>query len=109
MARAKEQGNGRLEEAMAVLLQNTATLVQTQAAFVASMAENNRRWAESERNIMERFSRVEAILIEHNRILQALPDAIREKIGFKVPNQPLATFWTFRVSAARKTGRFRRQ
>jgi len=25
------------------------------------------------------------MLIEHNRILQMLTDAIREKIGFKVP------------------------
>ena len=30
----------------------------------------------------------EAILLEHNRILQALPDAIREKIGFKGAEKP---------------------
>jgi hypothetical protein len=41
----------------------------------------------------ERFSRIEALLLEHNRILeehsrilQALPDTIREKIGFKAPS-----------------------
>ena len=33
----------------------------------------------------ERFARIEALLIEHNRILQALPDTIRDKIGFKAP------------------------
>jgi hypothetical protein len=94
MARAKDQGNGRLEEAMTNLLQNQAILVQNQAAFLARAAEMDQRFAESERHfkeqfsrIEERFSRIEAILLEHNRILQALPDAIREKIGFKPPGQ----------------------
>ncbi len=31
----------------------------------------------------ERFIRMEAFLMEHGRILQALPDAIRERMGFK--------------------------
>jgi hypothetical protein len=35
MARAKNPSNGRLEGAMATLLQNQTTLVQTQAAFVS--------------------------------------------------------------------------
>jgi hypothetical protein len=46
--------------------------------------------AESDR----RFARIESILLEHTRILQehsrilaALPDAVREKIGFKVTGQ----------------------
>jgi hypothetical protein len=53
------------------------------------------RFAEMERSTSERFARIEAILIqhsqilaEHTRILQALPEAIREKIGFKVAEQP---------------------
>ena len=37
-----------------------------------------------ERTNAERFARIEAILMEHSRILRALPDAIRERIGFKV-------------------------
>ncbi len=64
--------------------QNVATLVQTQTALVAQMAETravaDQRWAET----LARFARIEAILLEHGRILQALPDAVREKIGFKV-------------------------
>jgi hypothetical protein len=94
MARVKDQGNGRLEEAMANLLQSQAILVQNQAAFLARAAEMDQRfaesqrdWVESQRNIKEQFSRIEAILLEHNRILQALPDAIRDKIGFKAPGQ----------------------
>jgi hypothetical protein len=84
-----------LEEAM-------ATLLQTQASFLAQMAEIDRRIAETERINSERFARIETILLDHgriladhsrvladhSRILQALPDAIREKIGFKVPEQP---------------------
>jgi hypothetical protein len=78
MARAKGNSNGRLEDAV-------ATLIQNQASFLARMAEMDRLSA-------ERFARIETLLIEHNqilaehnRILQALPDAIRQKIGFKVP------------------------
>ncbi len=78
MARAKNAGNGRLEEAL-------ATLIQNQAAFVARMAEIDARVAEMDRTNSARFARIEALLIEHNRILQALPDAIREQIGFKPP------------------------
>ena len=66
--------------------------MQNQTAFLARasesdarMAEMNRRIEERFARIEERFTRIEAILIEHNRILQALPDAIREKIGFKPP------------------------
>jgi hypothetical protein len=60
---------------------------QTMTAFLAQMAEMK---AESDR----RFARIEAILLdhtrilqEHSRILQALPDAICAKIGFKTPGQ----------------------
>lgn len=97
MARTTGSGNGRLQEAMAVLLQNQATLLQTQAAFVAQMAETNRRQAETDRRQAEtdrrltelqqinaeRFARIEALLLEHNRILEALPEAIRQKISFR--------------------------
>ncbi len=95
MARTKSESNGRLEEAMALLFHN-------QASFVAQLAETNRQIAESERRMAEtnrinseRFARIETMLIEHNRILadhsrtlQSLTDAIREKIGFKAPQQP---------------------
>jgi hypothetical protein len=85
MARAKSGGNGRLEEALAALLQNQATLVQTQAAFMARMAEIDARVAEMDRVNTERFARIEALLLAHSRILEALPETIREKLGFKTP------------------------
>ena len=88
MAPAKNRPNGRLEEAI-------ATLIQNQAAFVTQMAEINREMAEVrresdklQRENAERFARIEAILIEHSRILRTLPEAIREKIGFKIPDKP---------------------
>ena len=85
MARGKNSGNGRLEEAMALLIQN-------QDAFVARMADTDKSMAETNKVNTERFARIEALLLEHNRILQehnklleALPEVIREKIGFKAP------------------------
>jgi hypothetical protein len=78
MARTKNAGNARLEEALASLIQN-------QACFLARRSEIDLRVAEMDRINSERFARIEALLLEHNRILQALPDAIREKIGFKAP------------------------
>jgi hypothetical protein len=87
MARARSNGRDRLEEAIAILIQN-------QAAFVAQMRETEKRMAETDREIAdaerinsERFARIEAILLDHSRILQALPDAIRDKIGFKAPDR----------------------
>ncbi len=87
MARAKNQRNGRLEEALAILIQN-------QASFLARMAETDQQIAEMQRINSERFARIEAILLDHSRILadhgrilEALPDTIRQKIGFKAPEQ----------------------
>jgi hypothetical protein len=80
---APPNGRDRLEEAMALLIQN-------QAAFVAHAAETDRLHTKLERETNERFARIEAqmaeiirVLNEHSRILEQLPEAIREKIGFK--------------------------
>jgi hypothetical protein len=93
MARAKNQSNGKLDEAMTALAHAQATLVQSQAAFLVQLADSQREAAEFrrrteewQRRADERFARIEAILLDHSRILQALPDAIREKIGFKAPD-----------------------
>jgi len=76
-------GHDRLEEAMALLIQN-------QAAFVSRLAETDRIHAQFERETAERFARIEAqmaeiirVLSEHGRLLERLPEAIRDKIGFK--------------------------
>src|SRR5271157_2119029 len=87
---ATQDGHERLEEAMAILIQN-------QAAFVGSLRETDRRLAEYERVTSERFGRIEAdiatilrvlseqsrILEVHTRMLERLPEALRDKIGFR--------------------------
>jgi chromosome segregation ATPase len=107
MARSKNAGNGRvdrLEESMSALARSqanleqvnallahaNASLVQNQATFLARMADIDARLskieaqiAESKRQNEERFTRIETILLEHSRILRALPDIIGDKIGFK--------------------------
>jgi len=72
-----------LTQVQATSTQTQATLAQTQAAFVADMSEMKRESA-------QRFARIEAdiatilrVLAEHGRMLQALPEAVRDKIGFK--------------------------
>jgi low affinity Fe/Cu permease len=93
----ESNGHSRLEEAMAMLIQN-------QAAFLSRASETDHVYAESERRHLEferrhfefersmddRVSRIESqmkevvrILSEHNRTIERLTDAIREKIGFK--------------------------
>ncbi|HQU42701.1 MAG: hypothetical protein B7Z73_02090 [Planctomycetia bacterium 21-64-5] len=71
-----ENGQDRLGEAMAMLIQN-------QAAFLGRMAE-------IERTTSERFARIESdmaailrVLAEHSRLLERLPEAVRDKIVFK--------------------------
>ncbi len=68
---------------LAALMQLQATLMQNQVAFLSRAEAHDARLAEMDRRIEERFRRIEVLLIEHNRMLQALPDAVREKIGFK--------------------------
>ena len=60
-----------------------ATLVRTQAAFVSEMAEINKRHTELERRTETRFIAIEQLLHEIVEAIQQLPEAIRQKIGFK--------------------------
>ena len=78
-----QNGRERLEEAMALLIQNQST-------FLSRVSETDRRHLEFEREANERFARIEAkmgeivrILAEHGRLLERLPEAVREKIGFR--------------------------
>ena len=88
--RASENGHDRLEEALATLIQNQAAFVSQLAQSDRERAEMRRESLELERRTEERFLRIEAqmaeiirVLSEHGRILERLPDAVREKIGFK--------------------------
>jgi hypothetical protein len=92
-----QNGHDRLEDAMATLIQNQAAFVGSQAEFARRQAESERqhleferRHLEFERQSSERFARIEAdiaailrVLAEHSRLLERLPEAVRDKIGFK--------------------------
>jgi hypothetical protein len=78
LARKNTSANGhdRLEEAMAMLIQN-------QVAFLSRLAETDRATS-------ERFARIEAdmaailrVLSEHSRLLERLPEAVRDRLGSK--------------------------
>ncbi len=65
MATRRTNGRNNLEEAVAVLINN-------QAQFMGVVAR-----------IENELTEIKNILIHHQRTLDALPEAIREKIGFK--------------------------
>jgi hypothetical protein len=75
---------------MCLLIQNQAAFVSGLAATDRARAEFERRHLEFERGTAERFARIEAnmaeiirVLGEHGRLLERLPEAVRDKIGFK--------------------------
>ena len=77
----KARNGNRLEEALAALINN-------QALFVSQMARMDERSGKAD----ERFARIESelteiksILLHHQQTLEALPEAIRQKIGFMKP------------------------
>ncbi len=77
------RNGSNLEQAMALLIQN-------QAAFMSLLAETHKRQREAEtethkwqREADVRFARIERDLEQIKAILVALPEAIRQKIGFK--------------------------
>jgi hypothetical protein len=94
-----QNGHDRLEEAMTMLIQNQAAFLARVSETDRLTAEYRRQQLEIERETKERFARIEAqigevirvlndhtqILAEHTRILERLPDAVREKIAFKGP------------------------
>jgi len=55
--------NGNLQQAAALLMEHQTVLMQNQVLLIAE--------------------HIKAILIRHEHILNALPEAIRQKIGFK--------------------------
>ncbi len=54
-------------------------LIQNQAAFLSHLGEDRQRFARIERDL----DLIKALLLKHEDMLQKLPEAIRDKIGFK--------------------------
>ena len=71
--------NGNLEQAITVLIQSQATLVQNQAHFQSEMSQAFREMAE----MKKKLDVIEQILLRHDQVLAGLPEAIRRKVGFK--------------------------
>jgi uncharacterized protein (DUF1697 family) len=107
---ANSNGQDRLEAALAMLVQNQAAFVASQAETNKRIVENEKLWAEirretderiatlrreaatAKRESDERFARIESqmatiiqVLTEHSRLLELLPEAVHERIGFKAP------------------------
>jgi hypothetical protein len=70
--RKRENGRSNLEAALASMLQNQAT-------FVSHLNEDRQRFARIERDL----DVIKALLLKHEEILQKLPEAVRDKLGFK--------------------------
>jgi hypothetical protein len=77
--KSEQNGHGRLEEAMALLIHNQATLVQTQAAFTAEHFELERRHL----GLKTQIDEIIRVLNQHGQLIERLTQAVREKIGFK--------------------------
>ena len=76
MQKQANRRSSHLEEAIALL-------IDTQAGFVAQLAETNREVEKRFFEIREHLGHIEAALLRHERILAELPEAIRQKIGFQ--------------------------
>lgn len=75
MKTPRRASSTRLAEAVALLIQN-------QAAFLGRVSEMDRRLIELSTQMTDRFARIESILVQQGKVLEALPEAIRLKIGF---------------------------
>lgn len=81
--------NGQLEEALASLISNQALFLGQLARAEERFADQMGRYEERFARYEERFTRIESelaaiksILLRHEQMLEALPETIRQKIGF---------------------------
>ena len=70
--RSTGSNQSNLQAAMKMLIQN-------QAAFLSHLDEDRQRFARIERDL----DVIKALLLKHEDMLQKLPEAIRDKSGFK--------------------------
>jgi hypothetical protein len=79
MVRKSGNANNNLQEAMALLIRN-------QAAFLSRLTEDHKRLSKNEQDrtdIKGDLAQIKAILLRHDQVLADLPEAIRQKVGFK--------------------------
>lgn len=68
----RKPSTNHLEEAVALLINN-------QAAFLSRVSAVDERFSRIETELAD----IKAILLRHEQMLQTLPDAIRQKIGYE--------------------------
>jgi len=79
MVRKSGNANNNLQEAMALLIRN-------QAAFLSQLTEDHKRLSKKEQDLADikrDLAQIKAILLRHDQVLADLPEAIRQKVGFK--------------------------
>ena len=60
-----------------------AMLIQNQSSFLGRLAEIDRDTSERFKRIENDMAAILRVLSEHSRLLEQLPEAVRDKIGFK--------------------------
>jgi hypothetical protein len=90
MATRARNGRVSFDAAVALLIQNQAALAAQHIAFLDQMVKVRQEMRDIESDIRQIIARIEkdletikAVLIRHETLLEKLPEAIREKIGFK--------------------------
>jgi hypothetical protein len=78
MVKVRKAPEDALRAALTQLAQAEATLVANQATFVARISETTERYQHIESLTTERYQHIESLLL---RLLEVLPDALRERIG----------------------------
>ena len=76
----------KLEQAVINLLETQAVMQNQMAKLAERQVDNDKRWfevKEEQVKIREELNQVINILNEHTVLLRNLPEAIKEKIGFK--------------------------
>jgi hypothetical protein len=72
-----------LEQAMAQLIESQALFAAQQAHFAVQHAILQKESIALKQKLTERFERIEALLLQHDRMLRDLPEAIRKKTGYQ--------------------------
>jgi hypothetical protein len=63
-------------------------LIRNQAALLSQLTEDHKRLSKNEQDLADikgDLAQIKAILLRHDQVLADLPEAIQQKVGFKVP------------------------
>jgi len=81
MAKPAHRNGSRLEEAVATLINTQASIQSNMLAMEQGAAALRKEIRDIEKRSDQKFGQIIRMLARHEQILEALPEAIREKIG----------------------------